>query len=219
MKRRTQADRREATVRKLLDAAAGALVEVGYANASVMEISRRAGVSHGGLFRHFPSVESLMVAAAEDLGQKILSRYLEKFEALAAERDPLPLALALLRESCRSKLNQAWYELAIAARTRPRLKRAVAPLGARYYRAIGGLARQLLPELAASLGEQFELLVETVVATFDGEQLHRFLLRDPAADRARLALLQSLIEGAAGSAKRTRTSRRRVAPKMHTRRS
>lgn len=213
MKRRTQTERREATIRKLLDATTLALVEVGYAGASVMEISRRAGVSHGGLFRHFASLEELMVAAAEDVGHKLLSRYREKFEKLAGAEQPLPLALRLLRETCRSRLNQAWYELAVAARTRPRLRRAIAPIGARYYAEIVVLARRLLPDLAEALGARFELLVEMMVQIFDGEQMQRLLAREAPGDDQRLELLLTVLEAALPAL--AAPPRRRVDLKMH----
>ena len=54
-RRRTQQERREGTIRKLLDAAAETLIEVGYSEASVQRICARAEVSQGALFRHFAS--------------------------------------------------------------------------------------------------------------------------------------------------------------------
>src|SRR5262249_3164006 len=127
--RRTQQERREGTIRKLLDAATNVLIEEGYANASVQRICARADISQGGLFRHFATREALMVAAAEDVGQKILDGFEQSFESQRSfsfgrssgrattqtesnpnqEQDPLFLALMLVRETCRSRLNQAWY--------------------------------------------------------------------------------------------------------------
>src|SRR4051794_17665171 len=80
--RRTQQERREGTIRKLLFAATETLIEVGYAEASVQRICARAGVSQGALFRHFPSREALMVAASADVGNRLLLQYREEFEAL-----------------------------------------------------------------------------------------------------------------------------------------
>ena len=191
--RRTQADRREGTIRKLLDATAEALIEVGYAGASVQEICGRAGVSHGGLFRHFKTREELMVAAADDLCRKILAAYRDQFLALRAQEDPLRLAMRLLRQTMRSPLNQAWYELACAARTNPRLKKAIAPLARRYYGDIAQLARDILPETAELLGDRFEAFVSMVLAVFDGEQVHRSLLGTIDAEDERIDLLAALI--------------------------
>jgi AcrR family transcriptional regulator len=196
--RRTQADRRHGTIRKLLDAATEALIEVGYAATSVKEICARADVSHGGLFRHFPTREALMFAVAEDVSRQMLETYRRKFESLRDRQDPLELSMRLTREACRSRLNQAWYELAMAARTSPPLRKALAPLAASYYAAIGKLAHELLPDTAALLGDQFDVFVDTIIAVFDGESVHRFVLKKPPVEDARLELLLSLTRLALG---------------------
>jgi AcrR family transcriptional regulator len=164
----------------------------------VQEICQRAGVSHGGLFRHFATREALMVAAAEDVGEQILAHYRQKFETLRKNEDPLRLALRLVREACGSRLNQAWYELAVAGRTSPRLKKAIAPLAERYYENIRQVARETLPELAAALGPSFDVFVETIIAIFDGEQVHRFLLQREETEAQRIDLLMALVGAVLG---------------------
>jgi AcrR family transcriptional regulator len=196
-RRRTQAERRESTIRKLLDAATRALIELGHAGASVQEICERAGVSQGALFRHFATREALMVAVGEDVGDKLLARYRREFEPLRATEDPLVLAVRLVRDACRSRLNQAWYELSMAARTSPTLRKALRPTSARYHRDIERLARQLLPDLAARLGDRFPVLVDTVIAVFDGEAVHRFVLARPELEKARIELLVAFARGLA----------------------
>ncbi|MEV0144170.1 MULTISPECIES: TetR family transcriptional regulator [unclassified Nonomuraea] len=47
----------------ILQAARGAFAELGYAKATIREIARRAGVTHGLVMRHFGSKEMLFVAA------------------------------------------------------------------------------------------------------------------------------------------------------------
>ena len=200
--RRTQGERRESMMRKLVDAATESLIDVGYAGASVQEVCARAGVSTGALFRHFPTREALMVAAGEDVGRQLLERYRREFEALRGERDPLELALRLVRGSCRSRLNQAWYELAMAARTNGRLHKALGPMAERYYADITALAHELLPELADALGEHFPLLVSTIVAVFDGEVVQRFVLKAPALEEARLQLLLGVVRQLSSSGRR-----------------
>ena len=97
--RRTQEERREGTIRKLLDAATEALIEVGYAGASVQEICERAGVSQGGLFRHFATREALMVAVGEDVGQQTLRPVSARASRRCATgEDPLVLAMRLVRD-------------------------------------------------------------------------------------------------------------------------
>ena len=173
-KRRTQKERREGTIRKLLDAAADTLIEAGYAEASVQRICERAELSQGALFRHFATREALMVAVAEDVGARILERYRKKFVAVAANGATVAAAVRLVREACRSRLNQAWYELLIAARTNKNLKKHLEPVARRYHEDIAAAARDLLPDLARTMGPSFDVLVGTVIATFDGEAIERF---------------------------------------------
>lgn len=194
-KRRTQQERRETTIRKLLDAAADTLIEHGYAEASIQRICARTELSQGALFRHFATREALMVAVGQDVGAQLLERYRRKFIAVRNHHeDNITAAMRLLRDTCRSRPNQAWYELATAARTNENLRKALEPVARRYYEDIAKLARELLPEVAAKMGDAFELLVGTIVAVFDGESIHRFVLREPRArssrdDDARIALL------------------------------
>jgi len=187
--RRTQEERREGTIRKLLDAATDTLIDDGYAAASVQVICKRAGVSQGALFRHFPTREALMVAVGDDVANKTLIHYRREFEALRDREEPLVLAMRLVRSHCRSRLNQAWYELVTAARTSAPLRKALRPAFQRYNVDIHRLARQLMPALADRLGDAFEVLVDTMLAVFDGETLHRVLAKNPEVDDARLALL------------------------------
>lgn len=192
--RRTQQERREGTIRKLLDAATETLIDHGYAEASVQRICARAEVSQGAMFRHFPSREALMVAVGEDVGAQLLTRYRKKFDALPRGPDDVVNAMRLVRETCRSRLNQAWYELAMAARTNENLRRDLAPVARRYHEDIAELARQLLPELAHKLGDSFEVLVGTIVAVFDGEVVHRFVLEQPKVEAARLEILAGAVK-------------------------
>ena len=100
--------------------------------------------------------------------------------------------MRLVRDRCRSRLNQAWYELAMAARTSPTLRKGLRPVATRYYADIRRLGEELLPDLAAALGDRFAVLVDTIVSIFDGESVHRFVLPQPAVDEARLDLLGDL---------------------------
>jgi AcrR family transcriptional regulator len=193
-KRRTQQERREGTIRKLLDAATDTLIELGYAEASVQRICTRAELSQGALFRHFATREALMVAVGEDVGARLLDRYKRKFTALPKGGNDVPAAMRLVRDACRSRLNQAWYELELAARTNENLRKALEPVARRYYADISQAARELLPELSTKLGDSFDVLVATVIATFDGETMHRFVLKEPALEDARFDLLAGALD-------------------------
>jgi AcrR family transcriptional regulator len=187
--RRTQQERREGTIRKLLDAATETLIELGYAEASVQQICDRAEVSQGALFRHFATREELMVAVGADVGARILDQYKKKFAAAAKRDSDIETALRLVRDACRSRLNQAWYELELAARTNENLRKALEPVLRRYFTDITELARELVPDIAAKLGPAFDMMVTSIIMMFDGETTHRFLVKDSAEEDARLAYL------------------------------
>lgn len=75
---------REALVQATLEL----VEEVGPAAVSVREVARRAGVSSGAPFRHFPDKYALMAAVAEE-GVKRLNEVTEAAIGDLAERDPL----------------------------------------------------------------------------------------------------------------------------------
>src|SRR5262245_35337658 len=63
--RRTQAERTEATRRKILDAALSLLGRRGYAGLRTADVADAAGVSKGAQSHHFPSKDALVVAVVE----------------------------------------------------------------------------------------------------------------------------------------------------------
>ncbi|WP_072813561.1 TetR/AcrR family transcriptional regulator [Rhodococcus zopfii] len=118
---RTQAQRTAATRAKLLDAAVDSLVELGYAGTSTQGIAKRAGVSRGAQLHHFPTKESLVVAAVAHLVDKRLAEILE------ARPEP-DRALETLFDAFVGPLFDAALELWVAARTDPALHEAMIPL-------------------------------------------------------------------------------------------
>lgn len=126
--RRTQAQRREGTIGRLLDASVECLATRGYAGSSTSAICAEAGVSQGALFRHFPTRQALLVATAEHAG----TRSVEEFRAAVTEADVstaegLTEVLGHLRRAVLSPTNQTWRELLVAARSDPALRDALRP--------------------------------------------------------------------------------------------
>jgi len=70
-KRRTQAERREATRRALLDAGRELFAERGYHEAAATEVVRRAGVTRGALYHHFEDKRDLFRAVVEEIEGEI----------------------------------------------------------------------------------------------------------------------------------------------------
>src|ERR1700675_2544127 len=97
--------------RVLIDAALGLAEEGGAAAVSVREAARRAGVSPGAPFRHFPSRTALLTAVAEEAQRRFRAEIASAL-AEAPGRDPLArfrsLGVAYLRWAMR---NPAHFEV------------------------------------------------------------------------------------------------------------
>jgi AcrR family transcriptional regulator len=74
------------TADKILDAAEEVLRRFGPAKATVVDVARALGVSHGSVYRHFPSKAALRDAVAE----RWLSRISAPLEKVASEKGPAP---------------------------------------------------------------------------------------------------------------------------------
>ncbi len=138
-RRRTQAERRQQTQRRLLDATIEAINELGYARASTSEICRRAGVSQGGLFRHYPTRVALLIAAAADVSRQQLERFelaVSQLPVRGVSVESLEFGLRFCRDACRSDIDAVWHELLIASRCDSELRGALLPLHIEYRAAV-----------------------------------------------------------------------------------
>ncbi|GAB2882600.1 TetR/AcrR family transcriptional regulator [Nocardioides pacificus] len=169
-----------------------ALSELGYARTTTAEISRRSGISQGGLFRHFPTRPALIVAAADE----VRARQFDGFRAGLARLGEVTVAecLRLLREACRAPVNAAWYELLVAARTDTELRAELAPMVARYHEEILALGRSL--PIADVIPEaEVDSVLLGVVHLLDGEALTAVLCPHPEQEDQRLEHLVRVLAG------------------------
>jgi AcrR family transcriptional regulator len=183
----TQAERRDATVRRLVDATIAALVDEGYAGTTVKAICTRAGLSQGALFRQFDTRLDLVARAVRTIGERHLAAFADAFPptrsgaALDLER-----VVRVIRDVCRTDTHAAWHEVMVAARTDSGLHAAV---------------RQVLTDFEAGLFEAVRRTAqvppdrEPVVAAavlsvmhmFDSEAVTVAILRNPELEAARVA--------------------------------
>ena len=165
--RRTQEERRAATQGKLMDATIDCLVELGYRDTSIGRICERAGVSHGGLFRHFPTRTALIGAATE----RMVRRHLEHLGQLLQEPDPtrdlVETMVRFFRDSARAPLSAAWREVMVAARTNEELREALVPAVQRFEDSIMHAA-SVFPG-APSATREFGTLVLSLLHMFESE--------------------------------------------------
>lgn len=94
--RRTQAERREETKRRILDAASHLLRTKGYAGFRISEVASLAQVSRGAQTHHFPTKDSLLLAALEEMYTETRKQSLDKIAALKPEDD----IIAAMQEDC-----------------------------------------------------------------------------------------------------------------------
>lgn len=190
--RRTQTERREGTIAALVDAAVTALGEVGYARTTTSEIARRAGVSQGGLFRHFGSRLDLIVAAADAVRAR---QFVDFRDGLGSMTEfDVAEVVRLLRRATRAPINAAWYELLVAARTDAELRTRLEPLADRYHREIVEIGRTL-PIAGLIPTEELDTIVLGIVHMLDGEALAATVTSHPGQEDLRVEQLVRLLAG------------------------
>jgi AcrR family transcriptional regulator len=189
---RTQQQRREDTIARLLDASIETIVEMGYARASAAIIARRAGLSVGALFRHYPTMGDFMAAT----GYEVLRRQLERFSKQVAQIPPgepaLPAVLLVLRDITASDTNAVLYELMVAARTDEKLRATLHDVLTEYSAKIFETAGAVTP--TDQLPDDTRAAVTAILTnTFDGAAILRPVLPDPDFEARKLAVLADML--------------------------
>jgi AcrR family transcriptional regulator len=192
---RTQRQRREETVARLLEASIATISEVGYARASAAVITKRAGMSVGALFRHFDTMGDFMAATAQEVGRRQLDSFTKQVAEIPSDAPALEAALRILRDLTRNSDNAVLYELMIAARTDEKLNATLQNVLEQYSAKIYDAARAL-PGAESVPEETFPVLVALLTNTFDGAAIVRPVLSQRDIDTGRIPLLMSLLRGA-----------------------
>jgi len=192
---RTQQQRREETVGRLLDACIDTIIEVGYARASAALITKRAGVSVGALFRHFQTMGDFMAATASEVLRRQLEQGIKQVAALPPDQPPLEAALTILRDITRGPGNAVLYELLVAARTDEKLKATLQRELGQYAEKIIDACR-MLPGAEQFPEDKFPVIVGLVANVFDGAALVQGVVPVPELDEQRIPMLLALLNGA-----------------------
>lgn len=191
---RTQQQRREETIARLLDASIDTIVELGYARTSAKVITQRAQVSDGALFRHFPTMGDFMAATAQEAGRRLIELGVRKAAEIPARKPSLEEALTILRDLTASPNNTVIQELAVAARTDVKLRETLRDVMTAYFAKIHETVRPSLPEeLDAAGDENFLAMLGLVLSAFNGATLFQHVLSQPGFDEAQIPLLVSLL--------------------------
>lgn len=192
---RTQQERREETVGRLLEACIATIIEVGHARASAAMITKRAGVSVGALFRHFDTMGDFMAATASEVLRRQLESFTKRVAEIPAGQPALEAALRILRDITAGPTNAVFYELTITARTDEKLRATMQHELAQYGAKIHDAARALpgaedLPE------ETFPVLVTLMRNLFDGAAVVEGVLPQPEIAEQRIPVLTALLTAA-----------------------
>jgi AcrR family transcriptional regulator len=150
--RRSQAERRAATVSALLDATLQSLVEVGIAATTTRGVAQRAGVSQGAQQHHFPT-KALLVDATII---RLMEQFVAELRAASIEGDTEPERLRRLLdrlwEAHRRPVIAVVQEVFTLARTDPETARLLASTLSTVHQDIVELAGELLPSYAKDPG-------------------------------------------------------------------
>lgn len=189
---RTQQQRRDETVARLLQASIDTIIEVGYARASAAVITKRAGVSVGALFRHFETMGDFMAATAYEVLRRQLETFTKQVAEIPADRPALPAALTILRDITAGSTNAVLYELMVAARTDEKLKETLQNVLGQYSAKIHDAARAL-PGAESFPEETFPVIVALMTNVFDGAAIVRGVLPQPELEEQRIPMLTALL--------------------------
>ena len=197
---RTQRERSEETIARLLDASIDTIIEFGYARTSVALIAKRAQVSDGALFRHFPTMRDLMAATLREAGRRQLELYASRIAQIPADTRASEAVLPIMRDITCNPTNEVIYELAVAARTDEKLRATLKDELQIFDRKIFDAAKATpsADELKAIGEENFEALVTVLINTFDGAAIFRYLGRQTQTqvEERRIPMLMSLLNAA-----------------------
>jgi AcrR family transcriptional regulator len=190
----TQQQRREETIARLLDASIQTIIEVGYARASAAMIAKRAEVSDGALFRHFPKMGDFMAATAREVMRRQLEFFTKRVAEIPAAEPTLEASLLVLRDVTANSTNTVMYELLVAARTDEKLRATLQDVLVEYATNIYETARAV-PGADQIPEDTFVALVATLTNTFDGAAIVRAVLPQPELEDKRIAVLTALFNG------------------------
>lgn len=197
---RTQQQRRQETIARLLDASIDTIIEFGYARTSAALIAKRAQVSDGALFRHFPTMRDLMAATLREAGRRQLELYASRIAQIPADTQALEAVLPILRDITCNPTNGVIYELAVAARTDEKLRATLKDELEILEKKIFDAAKVTpsADELKAFGEENFAALVTVLINTFDGAAIFRNVLTQTQTEveERRIPVLMSLLNAA-----------------------
>jgi TetR/AcrR family transcriptional repressor of nem operon len=156
--------RKERTHLRILDAAARALRERGYAGVGVADVMRDAGLTHGGFYAHFASREALIAEAIAYAGKKSSTRIQAAVDAAQARgKSPLRAFINSYLDTSHLALSGEGCPVAALASDMPRQAAEIREASsARVRRMIAAIEAKLPPHVPV---EHAALITGTLIGT------------------------------------------------------
>lgn len=189
---RTQAERRETTKAALLDAAAACLTDSGVAGFTTSEVVKRAGLSNGALFRHFPTKSDLLAATIEHVFARLRDDYERAFLDVPSEGRTVRVLLEMLWAVMDDPVLAAAYDVYTSARCDAWLQAAIEPVVREHVERLAVLGRELLHEVPGIADEVIDRAVSLSILAMQGLVVNLMATPDPAAVTRLLDDLESL---------------------------
>jgi AcrR family transcriptional regulator len=146
-RRGPNAERRQSTRAKLLNATIECLHELGYHRTSTVIVTERAGVSRGSLLHQFPTKADLMVATAREIARQRGVAHYEGLKGVPVTLARMERLVDILWGEVNSPSGIARIEIMLASRSEPELAAKYAPMvdeqSANHRRLIWRLAKAL----------------------------------------------------------------------------
>jgi AcrR family transcriptional regulator len=184
---RTQQQRREETVGRLLDACIDTIIEVGYARASAAVITKRAGVSVGALFRHFETMGDFMAATASEVLRRQLEWITKQVAEIPPEAPGLETVPMILRDITSGPRNGALRTADRGAHGREAKATLQDELGDYAEKIIE--AARTLPGAEQFPQDKFPVIVGLLANVFDGAAVVQGIVPVPELDEHRIPML------------------------------
>ena len=193
----TQAERRASTRAELLDAAAATLSDHGATRFTTTEVVRRAGLSNGALFRHFPTRHSLVAATVEHVLGQLRSDFDAAYAAAGgagganlAVRDLLALVWNVMVDPRLA----AVYDAYASARTDDALRSAIEPVVRAHLERLAHVGQEVLARLPGVDVELAERASYLAVMAMQGQVVNATVLPEAADGTELLASLERTAE-------------------------
>lgn len=143
--------KKEASHTRILDAAARAIRRTGYAGASVAEVMKGAGLTHGGFYAHFDSRNEMVASAISYAGQQNEEGLRHNMEALQA-KGATPFQ-ALIESYLSTRHMEAAETGCVVAALGSELARQPDPVRQAFGQRVHALIRLVASALPAEVGE------------------------------------------------------------------